>query len=286
MNGDSPRDTSSGSSTPRKSTSKHSTVIGEVSDTSYGPRHISLLGDLKSKNARTMFKAYVDRITSAQPYAKDERSAIWFKRIRGRRRTIIYKKLERVDPEGLKKLKAKLRMLNKRKKLQKKHKFVPTEKDMRGMEVLVEQEKLNTPSASVLRYVPAGGIQKALSLVRAAGYTPDETAAIFNMKPEDVNAIATPESVKAAKREVPEAVRLAADGYVLRDLLKGKVDTNTEIADRISARRTKLILDASAEGRAIRGEDKALEEKREKELSERFGVDRKKGEVIEIKEEK
>jgi len=233
-----------------------------------------------------MFKAYVDRITSAQPYAKDERSAIWFKRIRGRRRTIIYKKLERVDPEGLRKLKAKLRMLNKRKKLQKKHKFVPTEKDMRGMEVLVEQEKLNTPSASVLRYVPAGGIQKALSLVRAAGYTPDETAAIFNMKPEDVNAIATPESVKAAKREVPEAVRLAADGYVLRDLLKGKVDTNTEIADRISARRTKLILDASAEGRAIRGEDKALEEKREKELSERFGVDRKKGEVIEIKEEK
>ena len=39
----------------------------------------------------------------------------------------------------------------------------------------------------------------------------------------------------------------------------------------------------SAEQRALVKEDKVLEDKREEDMAGRFGVDRKKGEVIEVK---
>lgn len=284
------KESSNGSSTPKPSTSTPLTVK-TASATSFSSDviHASLWGDLKKKYVRTLFKAYLAGLTSAKPYYHNARAIHWFNGLRGLRKAAIYKRLAEVDPEGCRLLKGKIAGMGHHEQSLKKHKFVPTNEAVRKESVLVTQEQLVTANASVLRFVPMGGIKKALSLVRAAGYTPDETAAIFNMKPEDVNAMATPEDIKAARREIPEAVRAAADGYVLRDLMAGHVGATTEIADRISARRTKLVLDMSAEQRALQREDKVVEDKREDDMAARFGVDRKKGEVIEaevVKERK
>jgi len=245
--------------------------------------HASLWGNLQKRFVRTLFEKYLEGLTSAKPYYRNNRAICWFKGLKGVRKNAIYKRLKEVDYEGCEVLKAKIRSMAVHANSLKRHKFVPTNKEVAQQSVLVEQEQLVTGNASILRFVPLGGMQKALSLVRAAGYSPDETAAIFNMKPEDVNSLATVEAIRAARREVPEAVRAAADGYVLRDLMAGNVSANTEIADRISARRTKLVLDMSAEQRALTKEDKVVEDQREDDLASRFGVDRKKGEVIEVK---
>ena len=241
---------------------------------------------MKKKSVRSLFKAYLDHLTSAAPYYDNARSLYWFKGLHKARKKAIYAKLKAVDPKGCTKLKGKIIGLERAEQWKRKHKFIPSNVEVAKQSVLVEQEKLAVPNFSVLRYVPMDGMKKAIALVRAAGYTPDETAAIFNMKPEDINAVATPEAIKAARREVPDAVRQAADAYVLHDLMKGEVSENTERADRISARRAKVVLEVSAESRALQKEDEMLEKKREEEMANRFKVDRKNGQVIDVVEEK
>jgi len=287
-NGDGSKEDLSGFSSLKKSSSGPSKgKTKRVISSSSAVSHASLWGDLSRKSVRSLFKAYLAGLTSAKPYYRNVRALHWYSGLRGERRRAIISRLREVDPVGAGTLIARLRGLKKHANSVRRNliesKFKPAKKEIAQMGVMVQQEQLETAGASVLRFVPMGGMKKALSLVRAAGYTPDETAAIFNMKPDDVNSLATPDDIKGARREMPEAVRIAADGYVLRDLMKGVVTPLTEIADRISARRTKLVLDMSAEQRALVKEDKVLEDKREEDMAGRFGVDRKKGEVIEVK---
>lgn len=124
-----------------------------------------------------------------------------------------------------------------------------------------------------------------MAICVAAGYTREEAAAALKIDVTDFNSMVKPEDVRTALKDLPNAVVNAADQKVMKDLLQGNVSSTTDIADRISQRRKKLLLDLYDANTGVRKDSKALEEKREDELKRRFGVDRQKGEVIDVKTE-
>ena len=83
---------------------------------------------------------------------------------------------------------------------------------------------------------------------------------------------------------IPEAIRNLADQMVLKDLHSGNVTGQTEVVDKISARRTKLAIEAHKEMRETEKEDELVEKKREEDIKKRFKVDRTTGITVEVKE--
>jgi len=102
----------------------------------------------------------------------------------------------------------------------------------------------------------------------------------------EINSMVDDVDIASALRRMPEAVANLADQVVMRDLLKGEVTEKTARADMISSRRRKIAIDAHAEKRVDESASKKQLKAKEDNVTNRFGVDRKEGKVIDVEEEK
>lgn len=238
---------------------------------------------MRIRRNRKKFERYVKKLEDATPF-HTRGGIIFYRRFSDKCRKMIREKLERVDPEGLKKMMNMTHRGDLRKKRPKQLDFVKSEGPPEDL-VALSKEVVGMEGVKRIRFMHLGGLKNILAICLAAGYHPDEVAAMAKMDISDLNSLVTKEDVKAAMTGMPEAIALAADQLVMRDLITGKATEETGRADMIATRRRKTVLDASAEGRELRREDEELEGRREKHLKDRFGVDRQKGKVIDVKAE-
>jgi len=241
-------------------------------------------GDIRRKSCRSRFLAYIKNIKSAAPYLT-RGGMIWYRRLSIRARLHIRERLKEVDPEGLKQLRKWAMASDMRrasvKKYKKEEEFI-SNKDIKNDMVAVRDTQNEMEGVATIRFMHLGGLKKIIAICIAAGYKREETAAALKIDVTDLNSMVSDEDIKEAVRALPNAVIAAADQKVMRDLLKDTVTPTTAIADMISQRRKKLIIDAHAEGRVGTKESASLQEKREEDVAQRFGVDRKKGETINV----
>lgn len=236
----------------------------------------SIWGDPRTKAGRMRFREYLKNLKSASSFLKDERGIIFFKSIPRFTRARIYRRLNEVDPTGKKELVRRFKALNRSKKV--------VEKMAMNMVVKDDDVALTTDidcagSPRLLTLMPVGGLAKVLAMCVAAGHSREEVACMVKMDVSDFNRLVTDEKVKEAAKDLPQAIVHLANSIVFRDLLGGTVTNQTKEADQIVARRSKVAVDLSKEGRERTKFSEELEQKREDELAKRFGVDRKKGEI-------
>jgi len=240
-------------------------------------------GDLRCKSRRSRFKAYIRGIKSAKPFLT-RGGLIWYRRLSLVARRHIRTRIQEVDPDGyaqLKKWWMNAEMRRSPKKIKKEKAFI-SKKDIKDDMVAVRDNQNEMEGVTAIRFMHLGGLKKIIAISIAAGYTREETAAALKIEVTDLNSMVSNDDIKEAVRALPNAVIAAADQKVMRDLLGDNVTPTTAIADTISHRRKKLIIDAHAESRVGTKESIALQEKREEETAKRFGVDRKKGEIIDV----
>ena len=239
--------------------------------------HVSLWGTPQSRAGRMRFKRYLAGIKSADRFLKDERSIIFFKNMAPKTRKQVYRRLREVDPIGYKKIMGRLIAHGQGlRRAQQVAMSMVVKEDTVAVERVVEC----AASPRLLKLMPLGGLKNVLALCVAAGHSRDEVAAMVAMEPSEFNAMVTDKDVREAAQEMPKAIVHLANGIVLRDLLKGEINNQTEAADKIAARRSKLAVDISKESRERSKFSEELEKKREDDMTKRFGVDRKKGEAV------
>ena len=236
-------------------------------------------GDLRTKAARWTFNRWLGKLDDASVFNKNDMSVRWYMSLTVGVRLKIKAKLREVDPQGLKEL-VRMQQAVTRKRNNRKA-FVPPTIDIKATTVALRTRIEEIPGLNTIRFMDLGGMKSILALALAAGYSREETAAMGGIEQVDLNELVSPEDIKLAQKRMPDAVVLAADQFVMRDLLAGTVNENTERADRIADRRRKLVLNASGELREQRKEHEALQDKREDHLASRFGVDRRLKEPIE-----
>jgi hypothetical protein len=237
----------------------------------------AIWGDQRSKAGRMRLKRYLENIKSADPFLAGVRSYTFLDQLPARVRSRIMKRVREVDSLGYKKLKFKLLSVG---QIRRNSKKLMTAVDIKNDTVMLEKRIEETATASIIRLMPIGGLKNVLALCIAAGYTRDQVAGMVQMEPAELNALITSEDVKEAAMDMPKAITHLANGIVMRDLLNGMVTPMTKEADMIAHRRTKVAVDVSKETRERSKFDDVVFEQKESELTKRFGVDRKKGEVI------
>lgn len=126
---------------------------------------------------------------------------------------------------------------------------------------------------------------KHILAAACAIYKREEVAVMAGMELAALNTMIGPEAIKEARKAIPEAIKNLADDKVYKDLASGMVTKETEMADRISARRIKLAIDLHREGRETERDDEAIQKQRERDLKERFKVDRATGVEISTRRE-
>lgn len=239
--------------------------------------HQAIWGNPRTAIGRKRFREYLINIKSAEPFLRNARSFIFLKNMGRKTRRQVYKRLREVDLAGYNKVLGRMRNV---KYQANKAKLVAMELVVKEDAVAVEQEIDCTSSPRLLKLLPLGGLKNMLALCVAAGHTRDEVAGMAQMEPAEFNALVTAADVRAAAKEMPNAITHLANGIVLRDLLKGEVSTTTKEADMIVARRSKVAVEVSKETRERTKFSDELEKKREDAVATRFGIDRKTGEVV------
>lgn len=238
-------------------------------------------GNLQLKCNKSRMLQWVASIESVDKFTHSQAGLILYKGLSAAVKCYVRKRLRSVDPEGLKRLTWLLhRHAADMAARKKREEVVPelTENDVAAM----EEVAIKDPAVTKFRFVPMEGVSNLLALALAAGYKREEVAAMAGLDTAELVHFVTMDDVNRMKKEMPDAIVNAANQKVMRDFLVDGVDENTERADRIAARRLKLKLDASAEVRELRREHGDLQERREKHLRSRFGVDRKTGEAIDV----
>jgi hypothetical protein len=230
------------------------------------------------------YHKWLENMKSADTFLRPGGVAFYHKfsmRCRKQIRSVLF----RVDRKGFNRFMGKLVHAARKKK---KEKVFVKKNEAKKDVALVEQALTTVPEVSVLKFIPVDGLKNMAAMALAAGYRNEEVAAMCHMTVGQLNNLVRYEDIQKAKQDVPQAIIHAADRHVLRDLMTGEVDKDTEAADRIATRRYKLALDANKEKRETdRADVDALQKQREDHLKDRFGVDRKKGVVdVESKEEK
>ena len=267
-------------------TARSATSSNQESDTSSSEKppkkklngtRTGVWGDPRTKAGKKRFREYLKNLTSADVFLKNERSVHFLKTLGDRTRSAIYKRLREVDPEGFKKVVSRLNSLGQQ--LYHSH-HADVALDLKADKIVLEQEIDCAGSPKLLKLLPIGGLKNILSLCVAAGYTRDEVASMANMSILEFNAMVTKEDVRAASKDMPNAITHLANGMVLRDLMNGVVTPMTKEADMIVSRRSKVAVEVSKETRERTKFTEDMEKRREEELAKRFGVDRMKGEVI------
>lgn len=231
------------------------------------------------KSVRSSFKAYVSRIVSAKHFLENPRSIAFYFSLSPVRRKKLKERLQSVDPDGLQELRRRwASLLGHARKLRNiRDRGGLSASESRTKEMAIVQTKLQEQGVpGEVRVISLEGFKRLLSTALAV-YRPEEVAAFAGMELGSLNSLVTVEDVAAVRKMVPEAIRHLADRVVLRDLSQGTVTPQTEIADRISARRIKSAIDLHAEQRETDKDDEILQKQREKELRERFRVDRHTG---------
>lgn len=243
----------------------------------YSRYRAALWGDPKTKAGRQRFSEYLKNLKSADPYLKEERGFVFFRNLPLMSRKKVYKRLREVDLPGYHKVLGRMRA-------ETRHRHEAKELAMAMVHkedvVAVEHEIDCAASPRLLKLLPLGGLKNILALCVAAGHSRDEVAAMAKMTPSEFNALVTRADVTAAAKEMPNAITHLANGIVLRDLMNGEVTNTTKEADMIVARRSKVAVEVSKETRERTKFSEELEKKREDDVAKRFGIDRKKGEVI------
>jgi len=223
-------------------------------------------------------------LTSAKNFLGSPRALAYFHSLSVTRQKAIKKRLRDIDPEGCKRmkglwisLKAKARH---REKLANPALQTPDNESRQRDLSLVQTRLQEQGTPGEVRVISLAGFKHMLATCLAI-YRPEEVAAFAGMELGELNSLVKPADLEEARKAVPEAIKVLADRVVLRDLSQGNVTQTTEIADRISARRVKIALDVHAEQRETTKDDELLQKQREKDIRERFRVDRGTGILIE-----
>jgi len=240
-------------------------------------------GDQKTKLGRYRFKKWVASLKNADSFLKNDNSIYFYKALSQRHKPVVAKKLKQVDPEGFKKLILRIRQKTFQKNKMKK--FIPKEV-LKDNAVLVRARKLAVPATSIVKFVDYDGIKGVVALCLASGNTVQKVSEMIGLSIAEINSMVDDVDIASALRRMPEAVANLADQVVMRDLLKGEVTEKTARADMISSRRRKIAIDAHAEKRVDESASKKQLKAKEDNVTNRFGVDRKEGKVIDVEEEK
>lgn len=246
---------------------------------------------MQRKSVRTSFKDYVSRLKNAEPFLRNRGSTVFFHSLSRHRRAAIRDRLLVVDPIGYAKVLSGWRRMNaegrKRKRLANPSLQKPTTETRRQDCAIIQTRSQELGSPGKVSVISLAGFKRLLSASLAI-YRPEEVAVFAGMELTDLNSLVTVEDIAEARKMVPEAIRVLANQRVLRDLSQGVVNQDTDLADRIAARRAKTAIDMHKEMRETEKEDDAVTKKREDDIRKRFGVDRGTGyvEVKEVKEEK
>lgn len=228
-------------------------------------------GNMRTKAARVRFKRWLDALTSADCFLTNKRAAAFYMGLNTPIKNKVIKKLREVDPEGLKRVRSTVMRI--KSEARRRKALVPKSVDLKESTVAVRKAVDVSQGVSVVRFMDMEGLKGVIAICRAAGYTPDETAAMVGMDPNEVNSLVSDADIRRAAARMPDAVRMAADQIVMRDLLAGEVTDRTEKADRIVDRRTKHAIAAHAEKREDRKTSVELETMRKKHWQDRFGVE-------------
>jgi len=220
-------------------------------------------------------------------FLKYERSYQFYQMLPQSFRKKIRKHFGEVDPEGLREMDRRIKSARmKASHAARDRRRLPAPViDMKEIAVAIELECLEYTDTTLVQFIPATGVKNVLAICLAAGYSKAEVAAMVDIDPSRLNALVSSRDVKAAAKLMPEAIAFLADGKVMRDLMKGEVSSETERADKISERRRKVHIEQRKEGREARKDHEELENRKEKQLAKRFGVDRKEGKVIDVEDE-
>jgi hypothetical protein len=237
----------------------------------------AIWGDPRTAAGQHRFKEFLKNLKNADSFLKDERGFVFFQKLPEGTRKKVYKKLREVDLKGYNTVLGRMRTNTRQRNTVKE---LAMDLVVKEDCVAVEKEIECGASPRLLKLMPMGGLKNILALAVAAGHTRDEVANMAQMTPAEFNALITPADVTAAAKDMPNAITFLANGIVLRDLMAGNVTNNTKEADMIVARRSKVAVEVSKETRERTKFSDELEKKREDEMAKRFGVDRKKGEVI------
>jgi hypothetical protein len=196
---------------------------------------------------------------------------------------LVREHLKIIDLAGYWKMRGRIcAIVGKSKKLDRMRKGLPNAESRTQDLAIVEQKIQGQPGIGKVSVVSLGGFKRLLAASLAI-YRPEEVAAFAGMELSSLNSLVTVDEILASRKMIPEAIRALADQMVLRDLHSGNITNQTEVVDKISARRTKLAIEAHKEMRETEKEDEVTEKKREADIKKRFGVDRGTG-YIEVKE--
>jgi leucyl aminopeptidase len=157
------------------------------------------------------------------------------------------------------------------------------EKEIQKDMIAIAEKHYEILGATQFRFIQADGILDIVATLRACGYTADEIAKRIAVDRQIIDQV-TPEQINKKRRQFGDAILMAADQRVYKDLIAGDVSVETERADRIAGRRRKILIDAvRAAKHGINDPTRQLTpaevEEKQKTYKDRFGV-------IDIEEEK
>ena len=227
------------------------------------------VGRRKWVGNRTQVIKWLSRIENADKWKTE--SGIWTERslpkwVQKRLRKILKDK----DPQGfeeMRRLKIKLGL--------KKHyeKMIPMEEAVARLGVWVEEKQFMSEGITKFRFVQGGELLNIIATMRASGKTVKEIHEKAGISIETINRV-TPEMVRAAKRNFPEAIINAADQKVYHDLIEDKIDKSTLAAEKIASGRRKVEIDVVRAAAKLGKKPKASDlEEMERRLNERFGLE-------------
>ena len=223
------------------------------------------------KSSRNAFKDWLKGLTKTRVQRFRRASEGFFNNLPATWRKMLKDRIAELDPEVLSENRSKIIRLKKAERLEKRLRELPSVDELEKTRIAVELSIKNNPTPSKIKFVSRDGISKVIGICLAAGYSYDDVSEFFGIQKEDIMVLVPQEKVYDLVREVPNAIINMADQKVARDLLVGNLSKDTEVADRISSRRKKLVLDAMDEKRKTEEHDSKNKEDREKNITDSFG---------------
>ena len=240
-------------------------------------RRESVWGDQRSKKNRALFRSYLKRLKSAEKYLSPD-GVRFVTGLSARMRKMFYSRLDEVDPEGRKRLVLYIQKVRLRKTLDKKKLLTPRERN-RDMFAVVSK-KFDMDNVEAVHFIRMEGMTNLVATLFAAGYSMKKMEMITGLTSSQMRDMVTQEDVRRMSARTSEFIVKAADRRVLRDILAGELSKETEMVDKIAARRRGVELEAFKIAKTSSSELSAAEreviEKRQENL---FGI-RKPGDVI------
>lgn len=228
---------------------------------------------------REQYEAFLQSLTSVEDYLNESSVTFIYEKLTYHRRTMFFNRIREIDPEGLKQFFALRRNLTNNKKKQERISTAMSKKErdkiIKDEAVALAQQHWEEEGITQFRFVQPKEILNVIATLLAAGYSTHEVREKLEVSIDLINQV-TPEMVKAQRKRFQEAIVMAADQKVYKDLMEDNVNKTTVAADQIAHRRRKLVLDVMGD-KAPKGKGllpSEIEEK-EKNYADRFGVERK-----------